>query len=55
MVLMVKDGNKEYVADVHIDAFTRMGYVIDGVAPTPKAEAPTAVEKPKTPRKPKAN
>lgn len=53
MVLMVKDGKKEFVADVHIDSFIKKGYVIDGVAPTPKADAP-AVEKPKKTKKAKS-
>ena len=52
MVLMVKGGDKEFVADAHIDSFIKKGYVIDGVAPTPKAAE--VVEKPKKPRKAKS-
>lgn len=51
MVLMVKDGIKEFVADVHIDSFIKKGYVIDGVAPKP--EDPVVEHKPKKPKKAK--
>ena len=53
MVLMVKDGKKEFVADAHINSFIKKGYaVVDGVAPKPKA--PVAEEKPKKTRKAKS-
>ena len=52
MVMMEKDGKREFVADVHINSFIKKGYaVVGGVAP--KSKAPVAEEKPKKPKKAK--